>query len=248
MSLIPDGFGNYFTPAPRSLWWITLPKNSPRGKPVRPVIPSVWPITEKKMEVCIEANVAPKLWDEAWSQGRIPELRAYGLLKAEVPLNRHTRFVFQAQGSIPPGKKAWIEVKCVTLVDDQGLGRFPDAPSDRASKHLRELMFLSRGSKTECFVFFILQNETGRAVGPKDDTDPLFGKTLRAAARSKVRLLAWRARIDLKGARLDKALRLDLKFPASNGARASKAGPEPTKAKVKARTRIGVHSCKPAHN
>jgi sugar fermentation stimulation protein A len=200
----------------------------------------------RKKWVCIEANVAPKLLTEAWSQGRIPELRAYRLLKAEVPLNRHTRFDFQASGSIPPGKKAWIEVKCVTLVDQKGLGRFPDAPSDRASKHLRELMLLSREPKTECFVFFILQNETGRAVGPKDNTDPLFGKTLREAARSKVRLLAWRARVDLKGARLDKSLRLDLKFPASTGARASKEAPR--RIGTKAKDLRGSASTKPVHN
>jgi sugar fermentation stimulation protein A len=162
--------------------------------------------------VCIEANIAPKLLREAWRKGKIPDLAGYNELKAEVPLDAHTRFDFQARNT-RTGRTAWIEVKCVTLVDAQGVGRFPDAPSERASKHLRELMRLAspgrlkkveraRRGQPRCFVFFILQNPHGKAVGPKDDTDPLFGKTIRQAAQSKVRLRAWRAEVSLKGSKL----------------------------------------------
>ena len=118
-----------------------------------------------------------------------------------MPLNPRTRFDFLAKNS-KTGEKAWIEVKCATLVDDHGVGRFPDAPSERASKHLRELMEQARRAKTKCFVFFILQNPHGKGVAPKDDTDPIFGKTLRKASRSGVTLRAFRARVTLKGARL----------------------------------------------
>ncbi len=195
--------------------------------------------------VCIEANLAPKLLAEAWKLKKIPELTDYRFLKAEVPLSAHTRFDFQASN---PGSnaKAWIEVKCVTLVDSKGVGRFPDAPSERASKHLRELKSLSRRPHTKSFVFFILQNAYGKAVGPKDDTDPLFGKTLRDIVKTKVTVRAYRARVDLKGAWLEKAVPLDLSFPKPIGARAAKRGPAPTKAKDKAPR--GSASTKPAHN
>jgi len=183
----------------------------------------------RKTWVCIEANVAPKLLAEAWQAGRVPELSAYGELQAEVPLDAHTRFDFQARDG-RSGKKAWVEVKCVTLVDEKGLGRFPDAPSERASKHLRELKSLSRRPKTQCLVFFILQNGRGRAVGPKDDTDPLFGRTLREVARSRVKLLAWRARVDLKGAHLEKPIPLALKAPRPIPEKAALKAPPPTKA------------------
>jgi len=159
----------------------------------------------RKKWVCIEANVAPKLLHEAWEKGLIPSLRKYDILKAEVPLDRHTRFDFQARNS-KTGDKAWIEVKCVTLVGSDGTARFPDAPSERASKHLRELMMLSRRPRTECFVFFILQNPHGRAVGPKADTDPVFAKTLRKTAKTKVNLEAFHALVDWKGARLDRSI------------------------------------------
>ena len=153
--------------------------------------------------VCIEANIAPKLLREAWQAKRITELQGYDRLRAEVPLNAHTRFDFLAENS-RTGAKAWIEVKCVTLVDEKGAAWFPDAPSDRASKHLRELMALAKKPKTKCFVFFVLQNPFGRSVSPKESTDPVFAKTLRQAARSRVILKALRAEVGLKSARIEK--------------------------------------------
>jgi len=161
----------------------------------------------RKKWVCIEANIAPKLLMEAWKERRIPGLASYDRLQAEVPLNSHTRFDFQA-GNSRTGEKAWVEVKCATLVDSEGIGRFPDAPSERASKHLSELMEQAKQPKTKCFVFFVLQNPHGKAVGPKDDTDPLFGKKLRKASRSHVTVGAFRARVNLKGARLIQDIRV----------------------------------------
>ncbi len=159
----------------------------------------------RKKWVCIEANIAPKLLKEAWEKHKVPSLSRYDELQAEVPLNTHTRFDFQARNS-KTGEKAWIEVKCVTLVDEKGAGLFPDAPSERASKHLRELKTLSHKAKTKCYVFFILQNPYGRGVAPKDETDPIFGKTLRLVSKTQVRLQAFRARIDLQGAELDQEI------------------------------------------
>lgn len=155
--------------------------------------------------VCIEANIAPKLVNEAWQRGGIGILKGYDHLQAEVPLNKHTRFDFKAWNS-KTGAQAWIEVKCVTLVDPDQRARFPDAPSERASKHLRELMVQARKPRTRCFVFFVLQNALGRAVSPNDGTDPLFGKTLRKASKSGVRLMAFRARIGLKSGSLAKPI------------------------------------------
>ncbi len=159
----------------------------------------------QKRWVCIEANIAPLLLKEAWQKGLVKELKPYDHLQSEVPLNAHTRFDFQAR-NLKTGEKAWVEVKCVTLVDEKKVARFPDAPSERASKHLRELMLQSRKPNTKCFVFFILQNPFGIAVGPKNDTDPVFGETLRKASKSKVFLKAYRARVSLSKACLTRQI------------------------------------------
>lgn len=157
--------------------------------------------------VCIEANVAPLLIKEAWEKGKIQGLKAYDELRAEVPLNAHTRFDFKGTHSAK-GVTAWVEVKCVTLVERDGTARFPDAPSLRASKHLRELMILARKPKTKAYVFFVVQSPLAHAVGPKGDTDPLFAATLRRAASQGVHLGAYLAQVNLKGAMIQKALKV----------------------------------------
>ncbi|HVZ79327.1 MAG TPA: DNA/RNA nuclease SfsA [bacterium] len=149
--------------------------------------------------VCIEANVAPKLVREAWEKGKLAGLGAYGRLRSEVPLDRHTRFDLQARDP-RTGRVLWVEVKCVTLVDQEGRGFFPDAPSERASKHLRELMALRRKPRTGSLVFFVLQNPLGLSVSPKEDTDPVFAHTLRKTKRAGVEIRVLRTRIGLKGA------------------------------------------------
>jgi sugar fermentation stimulation protein A len=182
---------------------VALVDHSTRPKTFRKTRYSVRLAFYRGKWACIEANTAPKLLKEAWGQGRLKDLRDYDQLQAEVPLNAHTRFDFLAKNS-KTGEKAWIEVKCATLVDEKGAGFFPDAPSERASKHLRELMALSRKPKTKCFVFFVLQNPLGKSVSPKEDTDPLFGKTLRKAAMSKVILRALRTRGGLRSFQIEK--------------------------------------------
>jgi len=159
----------------------------------------------RKQWVCIEANIAPKLLKEAWDQGKVKSLKSYDWLQAEVPLDAHTRFDFQALNT-KTGEKAWIEVKCVTLVDEKGVGHFPDAPSERASKHLRELMVLSHKPKTRCFVFFILQNPLGKGVTSKDDTDPVFGEILRRTAKTAVNIEAFRTVVSLKSSEIEKSI------------------------------------------
>jgi sugar fermentation stimulation protein A len=163
----------------------------------------------RKKWVCVEANLAPRLLKEAWEKGKISLLRYYDELKAEVPLNIHTRFDFLAIRR-STGERAWVEVKCVTLVDEKGVARFPDAPSSRASKHLRELMGLARKPRTKAFIIFVVQNPYALAVGPKEDTDPLFAQTLREASRQGVFLAAYLARITSREASILRPLKIVL--------------------------------------
>lgn len=157
----------------------------------------------------LEANLAPRLLEEAWRAERVPELAAYRRLTPEVRLDVRTRFDFRADGA-PDGTCCWVEVKCVTFVDEHRVGRFPDAPSTRAVKHLRELAAEAKRPSTRSLVVFVLQNAVGESVGPKDDTDPAFGAALREAAGRGVKLCAYRARVDLTGAVIEGPVPLDL--------------------------------------
>ena len=81
-----------------------------------------------------------------------------------------------------------VEVKGVTL-EDGGHTRFPDAPTERGIKHLRELMrAVQEGHRASAV--FVVQMENALDFSPNDDTHPAFGAALRQAAAAGVQVVA----------------------------------------------------------
>lgn len=86
-------------------------------------------------------------------------------------------------------KKAFIEVKGVTLEND-GVVSFPDAPTERGSKHLRELCeCLKEGY--EAYVFFVIQMKDVICFTANADHDPVFARTLKEAYNEGVKIVAY---------------------------------------------------------
>lgn len=85
-------------------------------------------------------------------------------------------------------RKAFMEVKGVTLEQD-GMARFPDAPTQRGIKHLEELIRAVQAGY-EAYVLFVIQMKGVHTFSPNDDTHPAFGDALRKAAAAGVKVLA----------------------------------------------------------
>ena len=85
-------------------------------------------------------------------------------------------------------RRGFIEVKGCTLEED-GHALFPDAPTERGVKHLRELI-ACRQAGYEAAVCFVIQMEGMRRFSPNDRTHPEFGQALRDAEQAGVRVLA----------------------------------------------------------
>ena len=81
-----------------------------------------------------------------------------------------------------------MEIKGCTL-EENGLAMFPDAPTQRGVKHLRELS-ACRAAGYEAAVCFVIQMAGMEAFCPNDRTHPEFGAALREAARAGVRVIA----------------------------------------------------------
>ena len=96
-----------------------------------------------------------------------------------------SRFDFYWESSKSRG---FVEVKGVTLEED-GVVRFPDAPTLRGVKHLDELV-KAREAGYEAAVCFVIQMEDVRWFAPNDVTHPEFGQALRRAAQAGVEILA----------------------------------------------------------
>ncbi|MEI3347207.1 MAG: DNA/RNA nuclease SfsA [Dysosmobacter sp.] len=87
-----------------------------------------------------------------------------------------------------PRGRHLVEVKGVTL-EENGAALFPDAPTERGVKHIRELMRAVEEG-LDATLFFVIQMENICAMSPNDRTHPAFGAALREAAAAGVQICA----------------------------------------------------------
>ena len=99
-----------------------------------------------------------------------------------------SRFDFCIENADGQGSRAYLEVKGCTLAQN-GLAMFPDAPTERGVKHIRELTALSRQG-VPTYILFIVQMKGIHTLRPNDETHPAFGDALREAYAAGVQILA----------------------------------------------------------
>ena len=89
--------------------------------------------------------------------------------------------------------KIFIEVKGVTLEND-GVVRFPDAPTERGIKHLKELQkAVIEGYRA--YVLFVVQMDNVLCFEPNIETHPEFAETLKLASKNGVQILAYQCNV-----------------------------------------------------
>lgn len=89
--------------------------------------------------------------------------------------------------------KYLMEVKGCTLLID-GKGYFPDAPTTRGVKHLKELAAASKKGY-KCIIAFVIQMEKVYEVNPFGDIDPEFEKAFYEAKEAGVSVLCLPCRV-----------------------------------------------------
>lgn len=104
--------------------------------------------------------------------------------------------------------EAFIEVKGVTLEDD-GIVRFPDAPTERGIKHIYELVdAVKEGYKA--YILFIIQMENVKYFAPNNGTHKAFGEALIYAESQGVHILAYDSLVKPEGIELNKPVKVVL--------------------------------------
>lgn len=157
--------------------------------------------------VSIDSGLPNRFVEQCLRTGAIHEFRDYAVARREVPFGR-SRFDFQLVGS---GMDVLLEVKSATLVAD-GLALFPDAPTARGTRHLRELAEASaRGFAGT--VLFLVQRADARALRPHGAIDPAFARALREVYREGVEVLAYTAAVSPAGMGLGRRIPILLDPP-----------------------------------
>lgn len=132
--------------------------------------------------VSVRAAMASDLFVTALEGNHVPAFEEATVQRTEPPLPDHGRTdVLLDRG----GADHYVEVKAVTHVEDGRLGKFPDAPSERASRHLRGLRALVEDG-TPASVVFVCQRPDAEVVRPFREIDPEFAEELKLAIEAGV--------------------------------------------------------------
>lgn len=137
-------------------------------------------------------NAAVKEWLSAGGLGAVENLR---------PETVHGGSRFDFSFTLE-GRPCLLEVKGVTLETD-GVCAFPDAPTERGARHLRELAQAAREGYG-AYVLFVIQMSDVQFLHPNDATDPEFGLALREAAAAGVQVMAMDCRVEIDGMTIGK--------------------------------------------
>jgi sugar fermentation stimulation protein A len=183
-----------------SVWFSR--SNDPKRK-----LPGTWELGETphgRLAV-INTGRANALVEEAMQAGVIAELNGFTGLKREVPYGQErSRIDFRLDFS--DGSSAFVEVKSVTLgFADSRVAAFPDARTERGSKHLRELAALARSGVRAVQLYCVNLTEID-AVRAAEEIDPAYAAALREAKAAGVEVLAYGADISADEVRLVRRL------------------------------------------
>ena len=146
----------------------------------------------------IDTSLPNRLVEQAIKQGELPGLEGYDTVRREKKSGAHSRIDLLLESK---ERRCWVEVKNVTMVRN-GVAAFPDAVTTRGQKHLRELMEKVREGDEAAMVYVVQRGDASEFV-PADDIDPEYGRLMRDAHRTGVRLLALSCKVSPKGVHTD---------------------------------------------
>ena len=100
-----------------------------------------------------------------------------------------SRIDFYMERTLPDGetKRYLMEVKGCTLEFD-GIGYFPDAPTERGVKHIHELI-KAKKEGFEAALAYVIQMDGVTEVRPNTDTHPEFGEAIEEAKKAGVEII-----------------------------------------------------------
>ena len=131
--------------------------------------------------VGINTGMPNRLAEEAILNGRIPELAGYSTIRREQKYGRNSRIDFLL--SEPSRPDAYVEVKNVHFMREQGLAEFPDTATKRGAKHLEELGDAAEAGYRSVMLYLIQRDDCDR-MRICDDLDPVYALAFqRAMAR-----------------------------------------------------------------
>ena len=161
-------------------------------------------IKVRKNLVGVNTHLANKIVHHGLSNNLINELKNNQLIKPEVFFNSNTRFDFLVEKN---KEKFFVEVKNTTLFREDKIAEFPDAITNRGSKHLKTLIdAIKKGYKS--YILFLVQIQGMEYFKIAKDIDKEYYQNYLIAKKSGVNFLAYRCKISPKSIKIEKKIKI----------------------------------------
>ena len=180
---------------------------SPADNPDRKLKYTLEIINDKKSNVGVNTHLANRIVEEAIEQKVIKEIKNYSEYQREVKFGLHSRFDFELKNK---NKKAFLEVKNVTLSRQNGIAEFPDAVTSRGLKHLEELeKAIKKGY--ESFLIYLVQREDCNEFRIAKDIDPKYYEGFLKAKKNGVKFISYSCKVNEKEIYVNKSIKIVFK-------------------------------------
>ena len=156
------------------------------------------------VKFCVNTHITNKIIQESLNNKLIDALKNYNFVRSEKKFGKNTRFDFLLRDT-KSDRKAFLEVKSVSLSRRKGLAEFPDAVTDRGKKHLENLI-LANEQGYESYLIFLIQIEKCKTFSIASDIDPVYFKVFKDALKKNVNVLCYDCKFSNKGIEINKKI------------------------------------------
>lgn len=156
------------------------------------------------MLVNMDSQVPNSVVYQALKDNSINEINNLAKIKREVSFgNSRFDIYFESEN-----QKGFIEVKGVTL-EEQGISMFPDAPTERGTKHILEMIeAVNQGYRG--IIFFLIQMKGPNIFKLNWQMDSKFSEAVKLASKNGVQILAYDSIVQDNRIEIGKPIELDL--------------------------------------
>jgi sugar fermentation stimulation protein A len=173
--------------------------------PTRKLKYSLEMISNGKTWIGINTSITNTLAIDAIKNGTVIELQGYDHIKPEAKIGNSRIDILLTKTS--SNEQCYVEVKNVTLINDEGHCLFPDAVTERGQKHLAELRELKKNG-IRAVMLFIVQREDCGQFQQKNPIDPVYARLLLEVMNDGVEVLVYQCKLSPEEIKVDHKLNL----------------------------------------
>jgi len=161
-------------------------------------------IEDKNKKIGVNTHSTNKIVLHAIKDKTLREFGEIVEIKPETKFNKNTRFDFLIKNK---KNNIFVEVKNVTLSRKINIAEFPDAITERGSKHINELIDATKkGYKS--YILFVVQRNDCKYFKIASDIDVKYSKLIKEAVKKKINILCYDCKFSSKGIKLNKPLKI----------------------------------------